>query len=350
MPKGIADQNSVSVTAYDANGNPSESSTNVASLYLPALGSLNWNFSTPTGIVGQPLTIQFSNGGTPYGIASGPASATINASTGLLTWTPALADLGTANFVVTANNNNGWGTIYASLSFPGYVAGAATAMTLTPADWTSAGFTLAVGNDGKLHVYLTGTTTDAVPPSAPATVMNVSITAPSSTAANLTFDSGNGSPIPAGGLTYGGAGGLIKTGSGVVTLSGPNSYQGGTMVDNGTLTVANSSALPDGTSLTIVAGATFVFDPSQSASNVLAAGLPVALGTSAPVVAAAVPANATARAASALLVKAGASIVPPAAKSSPRSMRFSMRTDPDFTRPSRWVLSGDPQPLWHGSR
>jgi hypothetical protein len=45
--------------------------------------------------------------------------------------------------------------------------------------------------------------------------------------------------------------------------SGPsNDYTGGTTVDAGTLTVAAKGAIPDGTSLIVGAGGTFVFDPS----------------------------------------------------------------------------------------
>ena len=141
---------------------------------------------------------------------------------------------------------------------------------MTPADWTSAGLTLTLGSDGNLHVYTTGTTTDAVPPCAPASVANIEITSPSSTTANLTIDSTNGDPIPAGGLDYSGAGGLIITGSGTVTLSGTNSYTGGTTVSAGTLLITNASALPGGTSLTVGAGGTFVFDPSQAAAPIVA--------------------------------------------------------------------------------
>ena len=129
LPPGLPDQNSISVTAYAANGGPSQVSTNVASLYLLALGSVDWNFSTPNVIAGQPLTVQFQNGGTPYGIAVGPASATINPTTGLLSWTPTLADVGTANIVVSSGNINGWGAVYATLNFPVYFTDAPAALS-----------------------------------------------------------------------------------------------------------------------------------------------------------------------------------------------------------------------------
>ncbi len=52
-------------------------------------------------------------------------------------------------------------------------------LSVNPGDWVSAGsagLTLQVGGDGKLHVYNTGTTTDAVPPHTPAYVTGISIT------------------------------------------------------------------------------------------------------------------------------------------------------------------------------
>jgi len=142
-----------------------------------------------------------------------------------------------------------------------------TPLTVTPADWTSAGLTLKLGSDGDLHVYTTGTTTDVVPPVAPASVSSIEITSPSDTTANLTINSTAGDPIPAGGLDYSGAGGLIITGSGTVALSGTNTYTGGTTVSSGRLLIKAASALPGGTSLTVDAGGTFLFDPSPSAAS-----------------------------------------------------------------------------------
>jgi len=144
---------------------------------------------------------------------------------------------------------------------------APTPLTVTPADWTSAGLTLTLGSDGNMHVYTTGTTTDALPPVAPASIPSIDITSPSDTSGNLTIDSTNGDPIPAGGLNYSGAGGLIVTGSGTVTLSGPNTYTGGTTVSAGTLLINAASPIPGGTSLTVDAGGTFIFDPSSTTAS-----------------------------------------------------------------------------------
>ena len=104
--------------------------------------------------------------------------------------------------------------------------------------------TLTLGSDGNLHVYETGTSTDVVTPRPLASVTSIEITSPSSPVVNLTIDSSNGNPIPAGGLTYGGPGGLIKTGAGTVTLSGTNSYTGGTVVSSGTLVVTSPTPCP----------------------------------------------------------------------------------------------------------
>ena len=55
-------------------------------------------------------------------------------------------------------------------------------------------------------------------------------------------------------------------GSGELILSGSNSYTGGTIVASGTLAVTAATALPEGSSLTIGAGGTFIFDPTASAA------------------------------------------------------------------------------------
>lgn len=61
---------------------------------------------------------------------------------------------------------------------------------------------------------------------------------------HLTIDSTNGDPMPSGGLDYSGAGDLIVTGSGSVTLSGTNMHMGGTTVSGGTLVIIAASVVP----------------------------------------------------------------------------------------------------------
>ena len=83
----------------------------------------------------------------------------------------------------------------------------------------------------------------------------------------LSVGGNNGSSIYSGGLT--GAGALIKTGSGTLTLAGPNSYNGGTTVSNGTLQAIRLWGTYSG-------GGTLVLMASraQIAQTVTAAGTP----------------------------------------------------------------------------
>ena len=61
---------------------------------------------------------------------------------------------------------------------------------------------------------------------------------------------------------------LHLQGSGQLILSNSaDSYSGGTFVDSGTLIVTSAGALPDGSSLTVGAGGTLIFDPSASAGG-----------------------------------------------------------------------------------
>jgi autotransporter-associated beta strand protein len=90
-----------------------------------------------------------------------------------------------------------------------------------------------------------------------------------------------------------GPGGVTKDTSGTVMLSGDNSYSGGTVVNDGTLIVANASALPVGSSLTVGAGASMLFAASQAAPSFSPAGVATpaanvaaASATSTPIVAA----------------------------------------------------------------
>jgi autotransporter-associated beta strand protein len=141
-------------------------------------------------------------------------------------------------------------------------------LTVPPADWTSAGMTLMLGGDGNLHACITGTTTDAVGPCPPAGVADIQITAPGGCGCNLTIDSTAGDPVPNGSLNYGGAGGLIITGSGSVTLSGTDTYTGGTAVSAGTLIVARACALPSGTAVTVDSGGILIFGSVTAGSPV----------------------------------------------------------------------------------
>jgi len=72
-----------------------------------------------------------------------------------------------------------------------------------------------------------------------------------------------------------GAGGLIKSGTGTLTLSGANKYSGGSAVLAGTLLITSASSLPSGGNLTVGAGGILDFDPSATAT----AALPTSIAT-----------------------------------------------------------------------
>ena len=85
-------------------------------------------------------------------------------------------------------------------------------------------------------------------------------------------------------LLAAGTGGLKKTGSGTLTLTGVNTYGGGTEVDNGTVTFSNALALPPGSNVTTSATGVVVF--SSGYTGVITSsgpGAAPAMGSPAPV-------------------------------------------------------------------
>jgi autotransporter-associated beta strand protein len=266
-----AAQKFVTVTAYDANGNPSVASTSV-SFDLAGMPNLSWTLSSPSATVGQVFSVPFSPGSGyySYSIASGPSGVSINASTGLLTWTPMLADVGTDNIVVAATN--GWGVVYATLTVP---------VTLTSAQVTSSqtanSLTIASGQEvavaaGAALAITTDTSVTA------GGILSIDPNGAFSTGGTLTVDSGgsvSGGSVTAAAFQFNdgtvsanlsGPGGLTKGGAGSATLSGTNTYGGGTSVLSGTLNVAGANALPGGSNLTVGFGAASFFAPTTAAS------------------------------------------------------------------------------------
>ena len=125
---------------------------------------------------------------------------------------------------------------------------------------SSNGYTLAQGTTGVLTL---GT------PSAGASIVVISgthgISAPVELTGNLTVSMTNGGSLLESG-SVSGAASLTLSGDGQLILSGTGSFNGGTNVDSGTLYVANTSAIADGTSLTVGAGGVFLYDPTAGAA------------------------------------------------------------------------------------
>lgn len=69
---------------------------------------------------------------------------------------------------------------------------------------------------------------------------------------------------------------LCGDGTGVLVLSGTNTYDGGTIVEAGRLVVINPAALPDGSNLTVGAEAFFAFDSSAAGTAPGASSGPMA--------------------------------------------------------------------------
>ncbi len=115
----------------------------------------------------------------------------------------------------------------------------------TNANWKSNGVTGFTYTDGKDVVF-----DDTASGVSPILVTNLAIVSPASVTANLTNKDYtiSGSPI-AGGTA------VIKDGSGTLTLSGSNSYSGGTTIRDGTLKLGSANTLGGGT-VTVQDGAT----------------------------------------------------------------------------------------------
>ncbi|MCH9618264.1 MAG: hypothetical protein SP4CHLAM5_03910 [Chlamydiia bacterium] len=81
---------------------------------------------------------------------------------------------------------------------------------------------------------------------------------------SLTFGTSSSTEIAA--IVSGSGGSLVKIGDGTVTLSGVNTYTGGTSLDNGSLSLSNNAALGTG-DLTMQSDTTLLFDGVTSLAN-----------------------------------------------------------------------------------
>ncbi len=161
------------------------------------------------------------------------------------------------------------------LVFAGSTSGTAV-VTLDGSQWASAlqfgdasaasSYSISAGSAGVLTL---GTSTGTSITVASGTH---TISAPIVLAGSLAVSTSGGGSLQLGSVSQatGVSAALSLSGDGQLILSGTDSYSGGTTVNGGTLYVTNSSALPDGTSLTVGAGGVFIFDPSAAAAQSLA--------------------------------------------------------------------------------
>jgi hypothetical protein len=185
-------------------------------------------------------------------------------------------------------------------------------MIASTVDWSGAGLTLKINtSDGLVHLYQTGTTTDAATPRALASITSVDIAGRDGIDDVLTVDFANGNPIPAGGLIFNG--GSLGSGSGnslvvigssagdSVTLSAsqillaganPIAYSNTTFFsfllgsgddllvnDNATLKIKANNAISAGTSVTIDGGALDLNGKTDSVGSLLLKSGSVVNGT-----------------------------------------------------------------------
>ena len=132
--------------------------------------------------------------------------------------------------------------------------------------------TLVLGNSGSTTVGYTlhgsGSNTltfNNSPSNAAITVSNGSqvIDAPVVLADNLVVSGSGTLAFSNSGSIKGGYSLTMNGAGGTLILSGTDTYSGGTTVNAGTLIVTSNTALPNGSSLTVGAGGTVIFDPSQ---------------------------------------------------------------------------------------
>jgi len=129
----------------------------------------------------------------------------------------------------------------------------------------SSSYTLAAGSGGNIQLDNGGS---------PATI-NVSsgshtISAPVTLKSSAEISVAEGDRLTIGGALSGSNTSLNVNGPGRLVLSGKNNF-GATTVSSGTLIATSTAALPAGTTLTVGAGGTFIFDPSIAGSNAVTA-------------------------------------------------------------------------------
>jgi hypothetical protein len=111
----------VTVVPYDRAGNVGRSTYTYFYAFFPNSPQVSWSFNQANVVAGQRMTVRFAdaNAAARTWSVSGPSGMTIDPNTGLLSWTPGLANVGTdVTALIAATNRSG--TEYVTLDFPVY--------------------------------------------------------------------------------------------------------------------------------------------------------------------------------------------------------------------------------------
>jgi fibronectin-binding autotransporter adhesin len=219
------------------------------------------NYSGPTTVNSGMLVLAGDRGFNSGFFASGNHSYTINGGGAIFLSGDWTANGNTDAFAI----NGGTLTTVNTSSDPDGARQYINNVTMTGGLISGGGIRL--GNNNGTPTYTVNAGTAAAVISSPITLVNVNVTGPATF--NVARGTGATDLLISGEIKdFNGLAGLplLKEGPGILTLSGTNTYIGGTIVTAGTLDVTNPAALLDGSSLTVNAGGTFVFGGGVAAA------------------------------------------------------------------------------------
>jgi fibronectin-binding autotransporter adhesin len=260
-PLSSFSKNYVNVVCLDMSG----STLGNASILDSGDGSANnWNF---TGMISgktvKYLVISYYSTD-PNGIAGNPAVCDLSfvqAQPSIPTWSSSSGTLwGPANWNAPSSGNNVLFPFISGITSQAIsISGTATTGSMLFSD-ASPGYSISgSGTSNKLILDNSGSTSTINVLSG-----NENISANVLLKNDLLITPTNGGELTLSGdiSETNGSHSLTLNGPGTLVLSGTGDWTGGTNVDNGELIVESASALPSGTSLTVGAGGTLIFDPS----------------------------------------------------------------------------------------
>jgi autotransporter-associated beta strand protein len=241
------------------------------------------------GVVGSDLTI-INSGTISGGLGNGGAGARANAITFTSGSNTLITNGGsyTGNFAISSGsldlNQTAAGGATGGAAYSNQITGAGAitvttdsdkSVTLSGANTYAGGTTVSEGTLALSGAGTLGATTNALTVSGgtldlggTTQTQNGGLTLDGGTIENGTLASSGTFGLQSGTVsaTLAGSGGVSKTTSGTVILSGANTYGGGTNINAGTLTVGNNSALGTG-DVTMAAGTTLGFSGNYTIAN-----------------------------------------------------------------------------------